>query len=48
VQLIQGAARPGDPDVLTASNDRFSAIYPEWRKYTLDDMISHAWRWYVR
>jgi len=48
VQLIEGAARPGDPDVLTASNDRFGAIYPEWRKYTLDDMIDHAWRWYVR
>jgi UDP-glucose 4-epimerase len=48
VQLIEGAARPGDPDVLTASNDRFGAIYPEWRKYTLDDMIAHAWQWYVR
>jgi len=48
VQLIEGADRPGDPDVLTASNDRFGAIYPEWRKFTLDDMIAHAWAWYVR
>lgn len=48
VQLIEGAARPGDPDVLTASDDRFGIIYPEWRKYTLDHMIAHAWRWYVR
>jgi UDP-glucose 4-epimerase len=48
VQLIEGAARPGDPDVLTASSDRFSAICPDWRKHTLDDMIVHAWQWYVR
>jgi UDP-glucose 4-epimerase len=42
-----GAARPGDPPVLTASADKFDAITAgSWRKHNLHDMISHAWAWY--
>ena len=43
-----GPRRQGDPDTLTASSDKFERVAPGWRKYNLDHMIQHAWRWYVR
>lgn len=43
-----GPRRQGDPDTLTASSDKFDRVAPGWRKYDLDHMIQHAWRWYVR
>ena len=46
--FIAGDKREGDPAVLTASADKFGRIYKDWQKYTLDDMITHAWNWYVR
>ena len=42
-----GAVREGDPAMLTASADKFSQLV-SWRQYELDDMIQHAWTWYVR
>ena len=46
LQVVAGPQRAGDPAILTASADKFSRIYKDWRKFTLDDMISHAWGWY--
>jgi UDP-glucose 4-epimerase len=46
--FIAGDKREGDPAVLTASADKFGRVYKDWQKYTLDDMITHAWNWYVR
>jgi len=44
-----GAARAGDPAVLTASSDKFDrAIGMCWRSYNLTDVITHTWSWYVR
>ena len=44
-----GAARPGDPAMLTASADKFDrAVGPGWRTYNLTDVIRHTWSWYVR
>ena len=43
-----GNRRPGDPAVLTASADKFSQAAGSWRKYDINDMISHAWSWYSR
>jgi UDP-glucose 4-epimerase len=48
VKVVLGEARPGDPDMLTASAAKFGMVAGEWRHYTLDDMIQHAWAWYVR
>ena len=42
-----GAKRAGDPAMLTASSEKFDQ-FGSWRKYSLDDMIQHAWNWYVR
>ena len=41
-----GDRRPGDPVILTASADKFSQVAGPWRKYDINDMISHAWSWY--
>jgi len=43
-----GAARAGDPPILTASADKFNLVAGAWRHHDLDAMIQHAWNWYVR
>ena len=48
LKVVLGAARPGDPPMLTASAAKFGMITMDWQQYTLDDMIQHAWNWYVR
>jgi UDP-glucose 4-epimerase len=45
VQVTVGSAREGDPGVLVANADKFSKLC-NWRRYTLDDVIQHAWAWY--
>ena len=45
--FVSGAKRDGDPAVLTADSAKFNRYGP-WQKYSLDDMIQHAWNWYVR
>jgi UDP-glucose 4-epimerase len=42
------ARRAGDPPELTASSDKFNMVAGDWRHYSLDDMIQHAWNWYVQ
>ena len=42
-----GEQRVGDPPVLTASADKFNAVTGTWQLHNLDDMIRHAWAWYV-
>lgn len=46
VQVTVGAAREGDPGVLVANSSKFNKLVT-WRRYELDDMIRHAWKWYV-
>lgn len=48
VDIAVGAPRIGDPAVLTASDERFSRVRPGWRQYSLNDMITHAWKWYTK
>jgi UDP-glucose 4-epimerase len=42
-----GEQRVGDPPMLTASADKFNAVAGTWQSHSLDDMIQHAWAWYV-
>lgn len=42
------ARRAGDPPELTASPAKFDLVAGAWRHHDLDDMIQHAWNWYVR
>jgi UDP-glucose 4-epimerase len=46
-QVINGPERAGDPAVLTASADSFNRETKWTPRYTLDDIIKHAWNWYV-
>jgi UDP-glucose 4-epimerase len=48
LKIVMGAARPGDPAVLTASAAKFGRVAEGWRQFELDHMIQHAWAWYVR
>lgn len=47
-EIMFGAARPGDPPMLTASADKFNLVAGAWRHHDLDAMIQHAWAWYVQ
>ena len=46
--IMFGAARAGDPPMLTASPEKFDLVAGAWRHHDLDAMIQHAWNWYVR
>jgi UDP-glucose 4-epimerase len=48
LNVIVGARREGDPAVLTASDAKFASVVGKWRHHILDDIIRHAWAWYVR
>jgi len=46
LKIVQGNRREGDPGVLVAQSNKFNSLV-SWRNYDLDDMIQHAWQWYV-
>ena len=48
LDLEIGTVRPGDPAVLTATFEKFKRITGWQPEHSLEDMISHAWTWYVR
>ena len=48
LKVVLGEARLGDPPQLTASAAKFGMVAGAWLHHTLDDMIKHAWNWYVR
>ena len=47
-KVAVGKKRAGDPPSLTTNPSKFDMVAGEWRHYKLDDMIQHAWNWYVR
>ena len=47
-KVAVGEKRAGDPPSLTANPTKFDMLAGAWRHYSLDDMIQHAWAWYVR
>jgi UDP-glucose 4-epimerase len=46
VNVITGPRRDGDPGVLVADSSKFNQLV-RWQRFNLDDMIRHAWKWYV-
>ena len=48
VKMRVGAVRSGDPAVLTASAALFSNTAGWYPQHTLEQMVQHAWNWYVR
>lgn len=47
-KITVGPRREGDPAVLTASADKFLSVCSWTPRFNLDNMIEHAWAWYVR
>ena len=47
LKITVGPRRDGDPAVLTASAEKFKNISGWKARFGLDDMIQHAWSWYV-
>lgn len=48
VKITIGPRREGDPAMLTSNADKFSSICGWNPSFNLDDIIQHAWTWYVR
>jgi UDP-glucose 4-epimerase len=48
LEYTTGPQRSGDPAVLAADATKFMNISAWQPKYTLEDMIGHAWAWYNR
>lgn len=48
VDIKIGVARPGDPDVLTASAALFNNTTTWVPEHDLEEMIRHAWAWYSK
>ena len=48
LNVVIGPRRAGDPDELTAVADKFAKVAGSWQRWQLNDMIRHAWEWYVR
>jgi len=48
VKVRVGAMRAGDPAVLTASAALFNNTTTWVPQYNLEEMVRHAWAWYVR
>jgi UDP-glucose 4-epimerase len=46
VNLKFGPVREGDPATLTANSNKFSNATGWQAKYTLTDIVAHAWDWY--
>lgn len=46
IPVLHGPRREGDPAVLTADSGRFMSVSGWKPKYTLQDIITHAWAWY--
>jgi len=48
VNLSVGGKREGDPAMLTADPGKFVQVTGWAPKYNLEDMITHAWKWYTK
>ena len=44
--VVEGPGRPGDPDILVASNKKFYEVCQWQNEYHVDDIVEHAWKWY--
>jgi UDP-glucose 4-epimerase len=46
IAMLHGIKREGDPAILTADAGKFTKVSGWQPKFTLEDMIRHAWAWY--
>jgi UDP-glucose-4-epimerase GalE len=48
IPVLHGLQRKGDPAILTADAGKFMSVSSWAPRFTLQDMITHAWAWYNR
>ena len=48
LRCAQGPRREGDPAVLTASSERFNLVTGWIPRHNTQEIMQHAWSWYVR
>jgi UDP-glucose 4-epimerase len=48
ISILHGPQREGDPAILTADAGKFMSVSTWQPRFTLEDMIRHAWAWYNR
>jgi UDP-glucose 4-epimerase len=48
IPVLTGPQRKGDPAILTADASKFMSVSNWQPKFTLHDIITHAWAWYNR
>lgn len=48
IPVLHGPQRAGDPAVLTADAGKFMSVSSWASRFTLQDIITHAWGWYNR
>ena len=48
LKFTVGSQREGDPAVLTAASDKFNSVSAWVPRYNIEEIIQHAWAWYVR
>jgi UDP-glucose 4-epimerase len=48
IPMLHGPKRAGDPATLTADAGKFMSVSNWQPKFNLEDMITHAWRWYTQ
>jgi UDP-glucose 4-epimerase len=46
IPVLHGPKREGDPAVLTADAGKFTSVSNWQPKFTLHDIVTHAWAWY--
>ena len=48
IAMLHGPKREGDPAVLTADAGKFMSASSWKPRFSLEDIIKHAWAWYNR
>jgi UDP-glucose 4-epimerase len=48
IPVLHGPQRAGDPAILTADAVKFMSVSGWKPRFSLEDMIKHAWAWYNR
>jgi UDP-glucose 4-epimerase len=46
IEVVVGSPRHGDPAILTADSNKFQSVSNWLPQFGINDMITHAWRWY--
>ncbi|MFH1727648.1 MAG: UDP-glucose 4-epimerase GalE [Pseudomonadota bacterium] len=48
INIVQGARRPGDPDILVGSSEKAKSLL-SWKPqyFEIETILEHAWKWHI-